>query len=995
MRAMSLLMFLNLSVILVFSTTLLAGYKVNKTYHGFKLTEKRFVKEVNAECFYFIHEKSGARLLKIAADDPNKTFSIAFKTIPESDAGTPHIMEHSVLNGSKNFPVKSPFDILSKGSLNTFLNAMTGGDITIYPVASMNDKDYFNLMHVYLDAVFHPLIYNDLRILEQEGWHHELLNKDSSIVYKGVVYNEMKGAFSSPTRELGYQIDKNLFPDNGYHFSSGGYPITIPTLTYEDFINFHKKYYHPSNSYIYLYGNADLDKELEFIDKEYLSNYEKSDFKASIPLQKPFPEMKQVTAYYSAAEGSSTENQTYLTVNYVCGLNTDQKLLFALDILAEVLVNGESAPLRIALQDAGIGKEVRASVDEMKQNVFQIRVQNANASDKDKFFEIVNKTLQKAIDEGLDMQAVEGRLNRVEFRLREGDDAQKGLTYNFQAMNGWFFAEDPFLSLEYEKPLAEIKSAIKEGYLQQVIEKYMLQNPHSLLLVLEPKPGLETEINNKTEQELSEYKKTLSDNDLDKLVQETHELVAYQEREDSDEAVAKIPMLELKDINPESEWYTVKTNEVAGVPVLHHETFTNNVVYGRLYYDVRVLPTDLVPYAALLAEVLGSLNTQNYSYGDLDKALNLQTGGFSTFLNTYLENRSDKNLIPKFIIDSKATNIKLDKMFELLTEIVNNTIYSDKDRLKAVLTRHQSRLDGNIKQNGFGYTRTRLLSYFSNEGIFDEMTSGVEYYWFVTTLVNNFDEKADSIVNSLTKTAKLLFNKKNLMASVTCSKEDFDVFNSNLENFVKSQSEGDANYKVWDFKPDKKNEGLLAASKVQYVIKGYDYKKLGYKWNGKMRVLSQILSSDYLQNQIRVIGGAYGGFCSFGSTGQVYFASYRDPNLKETLKNFDAAPEYLSNFKADDKEMLRYIIGTIARIDRPLTPSQKGNAAVQNYFQKTTKEDQQKERKAVLASTVDDIKNMKKMVEDILAQNAFCVYGNEEKIQSEKTLFKELVKLTN
>ncbi|MEJ2542625.1 MAG: insulinase family protein [Calditrichaceae bacterium] len=555
MKAISFLLLISFTVILFSSNLLWAGYKVDKTYHGFKLKEKRFVKEVNAECFYFIHEKSGARLLKIAADDPNTTFSISFKTVPESDAGTPHIMEHSVLNGSKNFPVKSPFDILSKGSLNTFLNAMTGGDITIYPVASMNDKDYFNLMHVYLDAVFNPLIYDDPRILKQEGWHHELLNKDSSVVYKGVVYNEMKGAFSSPTRELGYQIDKNLFPDNSYHFSSGGYPSAIPTLTYNDFINFHKKYYHPSNSYIYLYGNADLDKELEFIDKKYLSNYKKSDFKASIPLQKPFSEMKQVTAYYSAAEGSSTENQSYIALNYVSGLNTDQKLLFALDILAEVLVNGESAPLRLALQEAGIGKEVHASVDEMKQNVFQIRVQNANASDKDKFLEIINASLQKAVDEGLDMEAAEGRLNRVEFRLREGDDAQKGLTYNFQTINGWFFAEDPFLSLEYEKPLAEIKSAIKEGYLQQVIKQYMLKNPHALLLVLEPKPGMETEINDKTEQELTEFKKTLSDSDLDKLVEETNELVEYQEREDSDEAVATIPMLGLKDIDPNSEFY--------------------------------------------------------------------------------------------------------------------------------------------------------------------------------------------------------------------------------------------------------------------------------------------------------------------------------------------------------------------------------------------------------------------------------------------------------
>ncbi|MEJ2054391.1 MAG: insulinase family protein [Calditrichaceae bacterium] len=994
MKRISFLMFLCLTVILLFSQSLMAGYEVNKTYHGFKLIEKKFVKEVNADCYYFIHEKSGARLLKIAAEDPNKTFSITFKTVPESNAGTPHIMEHSVLNGSENFPVKSPFDVLLKGSLNTFLNAMTGGDLTIYPVASMNNKDYFNLMHIYLDAVFNPLIYKDPRILKQEGWHYELTNKDSALVYKGVVYNEMKGAFSSPDRELGYQVDKNLFPDNGYHFSSGGYPSEIPTLTYEDFINFHKKYYHPSNSYIYLYGDADLDKELAFIDREYLSAYKKSDAEIKIPLQKPFNEMKEVNAYYSAPEGSSMENQSYLALNYVSGLNTDQKLIFALDILAEVLVNGESAPVRLAVQEAGIGKEIRAGVDEMKQNVFQIRVQNANPADKDKFLAIVNESLQKVIDNGLDMEAVEGRLNRIEFRLREGDDAQKGLTYNFQALNGWLFAQDPFLSLQYEKPLAEIKSAIKEGYLQKVIKEYMLNNPHSLLLVLEPKPGLEAEIAEKTETELADYKASLSKKEVNELVDETKGLIEYQEREDSDEALATIPMLELKDINPKAEWYGISENKVKGVSVLHHETFTNNVVYARLYYDLRVLPTELVPYAALLAEVMGSMNTRNYSYGELDKALNLQTGGFSTFLNSYLENRNDDNLLPKFIVNSKSTNDKVDKMFELITEIVNNTNYADKDRLEDVLTRYQSRLESNIKQNGFGYTRTRLLSYFSNEGMFDEMTGGVEYYRFITGLAGNFDKKSDEIIANLNKTAALLFNRNNLMTSVTCSAEDLPKFNDNVNKFIATQPEHEVNYQTWNFKPEKKNEGLLAASKVQYVIKGYDYKKLGYHWNGQMRVLSQILSSDYLQNQIRVIGGAYGGFSAFGSNGIAYFASYRDPNLKKTLQNYDATPEYLDKFAADDKEMVRYIIGTIARIDRPLTPSQQGNAAVRYYFEKTTREDLQKEREAALSVTAKDIKDMKKMVEDILSQNTYCVYGNEEKIQSEKKLFSELVPLS-
>lgn len=985
---------LSFLLILTFSFILHAEYKVGESYHGFKLKDKHFVKEVNADCYYFEHEKSGARLLKIAADDPNKTFSIAFKTVPESDAGTPHIMEHSVLNGSKNFPVKSPFDVLSKGSLNTFLNAMTGKYVTIYPVASMNDKDFFNLMHVYLDAVFNPLIYTDPRILKQEGWHYELTHKDSAVVYKGVVYNEMKGAFSSPTRELDYQIYKQLFPENGYKYSSGGYPKAIPSLTREDFLNFHKKYYHPSNSYIYLYGNADIDKELQFINNEYLSNYTRSPAKGFFPIQKPFNEMKKVSAYYAVQEDASIEDQTYLALNYVSGLNTDQKLVFALQILDEVLVSSESAPLRLALQEAGIGKEVNAYVDDLKQNVFQIVVQNANPEDTDKFYNLVNEKLKEIVKNGLDKDAVEGSLNRIEFNLREGDDAQKGLTYNFQAINSWFFSDDPFPGLEYEKPLAELKESIKNGYLESVIQKYLIDNTHVLLLTMQPSPGLEKKNDAKTAKELEAFKSTLSDENIIALVSETNELIEYQKREDSEEALATIPLLDLKDINREIEWYDVSEQSILDVPVIHHETFTNGVIYTRLNFDLSVLPVEMIPYAALLSEVMGSLNTENYTYGDLDIALNKHTGGFNTSLTSFLKDRNDKNLMPKFVISAKAMNNKVDKMFELIEEITNKTNYTDKDRLKAVLTRHQSRLDSRVKRDGWGYARTRMQSYYSNQGMFNELRNGIEYYWFVTDLVDNFDKKSDEIISTLTDIVSKLFSRENLIVGSTCAKTDFENYLKQTETFINSLPSKKHVIQKWVFAPEKKNEGLLSASKVQYVLQGYDMNKLGYEWSGKMRVLRQILSSDYMHNKIRVIGGAYGGFAIFLPTGHAYFGSYRDPNLKETLENYAASPEFLTEFTADEQSMTRYIIGTISRLDRPMTPSEQGNLAFRRYLEGTTKSYIQQERDAVLATIPDDIRNMQQLVIDILAQNNYCVYGNEEKLKSEKQLFGDLVKLS-
>ncbi len=981
---------LTILVVLLLNVAVFAGFDTGETYHGFELKEKKFVKEVNAKCFLFEHSKSGARLLKIAADDPNKTFSIAFKTVPQSDAGTPHIMEHSVLNGSKNFPVKSPFDILARGSLNTFLNAMTGSDITIYPVASMNNKDYFNLMHVYLDAVFNPLIYDDPRILKQEGWHYELTDKDAPVVYKGVVYNEMKGAFSSPTRELGFQLQKNLFPDNGYGLSSGGYPTAIPTLTQEAFIDFHKKYYHPSNSYIFLYGDADLDKELSFINSAYLSNYEKSDAKAFIPLQDSFAKMKKVMAYYPAAEGSATEDQTYLSLGYVCGKNTDQKLVFALDILSDVLVNQEAAPVRKALQEAGIGKEVRASVDPMKQNVFEIRVQNANPEENEKFLAIVETTLKRVADEGLDMEAVEGILNRLEFRKREGNDAQKGLTYNFNVLNGWFFAEDPFLSLEWEKPLAAIKADMQKGYLEKVIKSHLLDNPHAVLLTLEPKPGMEKETNARIAEELQAYKASLSDQEIENLIEETQSLIEYQKREDTAEALATIPMLDLEDIDPRTEWYKVTEKNIGDVPLLHYDTFTNDVVYTRLYLDAKVLPQELVPYAALLSEVLSSLNTEKFDYGELDKQLNLHTGGFNTFLGSYLGEQNDDNLMPMFIVQAKAMNNKVDQMLRLTDEIINHTRFTDKERLKAVLTRHQSRLDANVKSNGFGIAITRMRSYFTNAGQFEEKTNGLDYYWFVTDLVNSFDDRYERLIDKLEKTARLLFNRNHAMVSVTCSSDDLKNVTALMEEFLGRLPDEPVTMEEWTFTTDMKNEGLLSASKVQYVLQGYDFKELGYEWNGKMRVLEQILSRDWLTNQIRVIGGAYGGFSSIQPNGQIFFGSYRDPNLTETLENFDGTVDYLNAFDADKETLTRFIIGTIARMDRPLTASQQGNRAVEYYFEKTTADDVQQEREAVLNTSTEDIRSMRQLIADFLSQNTYCVYGNEEKLKANQSLFNDL-----
>ncbi|MCK4750197.1 MAG: insulinase family protein, partial [Bacteroidales bacterium] len=481
-------------LVIVVAFVMLAGYSCQQGmgHPGYTLISKKFVREVNADCYYFEHDKSGAKVFKIAADDPNKTFSIAFKTITDSDCGMPHIMEHCVLEGSENFPVKSPFDEMGKGSLKTFLNAMTAKDVTMYPGASMNMKDYFNLMHVYFDAVFNPLVLKRANTFQQEGWHHELLNPDDPVVYKGVVYNEMKGAFSSPDRELYYQTNKHLFPDNCYQYTSGGRPEAIPELTYEQFINYYREHYHPSNSYIFFYGNADLERELAFIDTAYLSAYDRSEMELEIPMHEPFSELKEVVKPYSVPSGAETKDQAMLSLSFVVGDGTDMELQMAMDVISDVLVNQESAPLRLALQEAGIGQDITAYARVLRQQILTMMVKNANAGEQERFRETVFNTLEKVVEEGLDKEAIEGTINRLEFRLREGDDAQKGIAYMEWILGSWIYNGDPYNGMEYEEPLEKVKAALTSGYLEQIIEEKILNNPHALLLVLEPEPGLET-----------------------------------------------------------------------------------------------------------------------------------------------------------------------------------------------------------------------------------------------------------------------------------------------------------------------------------------------------------------------------------------------------------------------------------------------------------------------------------------------------------------------
>ncbi len=991
-----------MSIVIVLSLLLFSGSavktpraadapKVGDTLHGFTLEQRRFVKELDGECYLFRHNKSGARLLKVASKDDNKVFSVAFKTPPPDDTGIPHIMEHSVLNGSENFPVKSPFDVLSQGSLNTFLNAMTSSDYTIYPVASRNDKDFANLMHVYLDAVFKPLLHKDARILRQEGWHYEMESPEAPLTYKGVVYNEMKGAYSAPERQLELLLSRALFPDNAYGKSSGGHPDSIPDLTYEQFKAFHRQYYHPANSYIYLYGNGDLEKELAFIDGKYLSGYDRIQVDSRIPLQKPLAQPARVHGQYGIPEGAPAEGQTYIARASVYGLNSDQELNIALDILAEALVNHQAAPLRLALQKAGIGRDVSAYADTVQQPVFALSVTHAEAKDAERFEQVFRDTLKEVIARGFDRDMLEGIINRHEFTLREGRGAFTGVLGAMMASAGWMFADDPFVTLSFNKELAAIRSRLGQKYFEGLADKVLLNNPHSCTAVLEPKPGLEKELAAGLEEKLAAAKARKSPEEIAAIVKETKELIAYQQRQDDPEALMTIPLLEIADIEKKEEDLPLARQELAGTPLLHFDTFTKGIVYVDLYFDASGVGQELIPYAQLYSDLLGMMSTAAYSYGDLENQVNLHTGGIFTQLRPLAIGRDDARMKPFFIMRGKAMPEKMERLAELMKQQLLLSNWDDGARLQEMVLRTKAQFEQRLASMGLQIARTRLGSYFSNAGAYQDLISGYGYYQFLCSLAKDLDRAA--VAAKLKAVQGRMVRRAGLQVGVTCQPEQLTGVKKELPKLLAALPGGAIEPAAYRFALQGLNEGFQDASKVQYVLKGADYKKLGFAYNGKMNVLAQLLSTVYLQNAIRVQGGAYGGFSLLDDAGFMAFASYRDPNLKKTVDNYRGAVSFLKDLELDERELRRLIIGTISDWDRPLNPSQKGALAVTRYLRGDTLAMLQKERDEILSTTLEDLRGFTPLVEKVMAQEYLCVVGNEKKIADQKELFKKILPL--
>lgn len=961
---------------------------------AYEVLEKKQSEDLNSLCYLVRHKKTGAKIALLSNDDNNKVFYIGFRTPPTDSTGVAHIIEHTVLCGSAKYPAKDPFIELAKGSLNTFLNAMTYPDKTVYPIASCNDKDFANLMDVYLDAVFHPNIYKEEKIFKQEGWHYQLDSKEDELVYNGVVYNEMKGAFSSPDDVLDREIMNALYPDNSYGVESGGDPDFIPDLTYEAFLDFHRAYYHPSNSYIYLYGDMDMAEKLLYLDEEYLSKYEALAIDSEIRTQEAFAKTKYIEKEYPIMDNESEQDNTYLTYNVALKDNLDPEKYVALQILDYALCSAPGAPIKQALIDLGVGKDVYSTYENgIKQPFFSVVAKNANAEQQELFAKTIEEILEKIVKEGIDRKAFLAGINFYEFRYREADFGShpKGLLWGLQMFDSWLYDENlPFLHLEANDTYTSLKKKVETGYFEKLIQEDILQNTHKAILTVKPVKGLTAKKEKKLAAFLQAKKESLTEQEIEQIVEETEALRLYQEEPSPKEDLEKIPHLTREDIKKEAEPYVNEERSIQDTKVLFHNLFTNEIGYIKLLFDIKDIPSEYVPYLGLLKAFIGLLDTEHYSYGELFNEMNYQTGGISTTVNTYCNANNPEEFRLMFEVKAKALYPNQDKAFELIREILLATKYDQYKRLKELIEETKSHAQAHMISAGHSVAAIRALSYVSATAAVSEQISGVAFYRFLEDLEEHFEERKEEVADKMKKLADFMFRADHMMVDYTGTEAGYEAIpalvTSLKEAFSKDSTEGEG----IAFAEDKKNEGFMTAGQVQYVCRAGNYRKQGLPYTGALRVLKTIMGYEYLWIQVRVKGGAYGCMCSFGKSGDSFFVSYRDPHLEQTVKTYEKIAEYVEGFQADEETMTKYIIGTVSDMDIPFTPASKGSYSLSGYLTGCTYEMLQKEREEVLNVSVEDVQKLSEYMKAIMDADCFCVVGTEEKIQSRKNMFKQV-----
>lgn len=965
-------------------------WKMGDMVHGFRVNSMSHIEEVNSDAYLMEHVKSGARLMYLDNDDDNKVFYICFRTTPDNSKGTPHIMEHSTLCGSRKYPLKEPFVELAKGSLNTFLNAITWPDKTMYPIASRNDVDFHNLMDVYLDAVFYPNCLKNPQILMQEGWHYELENKDAPLTYNGVVYNEMKGALSSPEAIMEDRAMEKLFPNTTYGVESGGDPEVIPTLSFREFTEFHRRFYHPSNSYIYLYGDMDFEKTLDYLDREYLSAFDKRNVDSMVKTQAPFSKRVSLTAPYGIAENESTEGKAIhaLYTAFNDHMTTMDSLAFR--ILNYVLIDMDGAPLKQAVLDAGLGSDLSGSYgDSYKQPVWIVEATGSEVDKQAAFADVVDSTLRSIALKGIDKDMLEAALNRTEFTARENDyqGRPKGLFYGVRAMDMWLYDRNPMDALRYIDDMNTLRKNLKTNYFENLLLRYVIKNPHQVLITMKPEKGLTEKANQETAEKLASFKSSLSDEQLEKIMASTKALKERQASGETEEALKTIPLLSRKDLKRPIEEEVLGKESVSGVDHFHFQVHTNGITYLNLYFTLGNLKEADIPYAILLSSLLRSLSTTKHSYTELARLSNAYTGGMSFALNGYGKVNDTSSYLPALTIRAKALTSKTDKLMDLLGEVINHTLFTDAKRLKELVLQEKSEWDMSAFSRGHTLVMTRLTSYFSKGGEFAEQ-SGLSYYYFLADLVKHFDENREGLQEKLAAVSGKIFTRSGLFFETIGEEEEKKAVLENLPLLLDDMEVGVKTAPhVYSFPPESRNEAFLTSGKVQYVAKGGNFKSHGFAYTGALRVMETILRYEYLWKKVRVLGGAYGAFTQFLRDGTAILCSYRDPNLAQTIRAYEELPAYLENLTLSDREMTKYVIGTMAADEIQLTPSMKGERAMVHYLSGNTRESRMKIRDEIINCQVEDIRRLAPLVDSVMKDPYICVMGSEDKIQKDKDLF--------
>lgn len=960
---------------------------------AYEILQDREIADLNSRGILLRHKKTGARVALLSNDDENKVFYIGFRTPPTDSTGVAHIIEHTVLCGSEKYPLKDPFVELVKGSLNTFLNAMTYPDKTVYPVASCNDKDFQNLCDVYMDAVLHPNIYKNDLIFAQEGWHYELEDADSELKLNGVVYSEMKGAFSSPDGVLSREVFSSLYPDTIYGVESGGDPDVIPSLTYENYLNFHRTYYHPSNSYIYLYGNMDMAEKLVWLDEEYLSKYDHLEVDSSIGIQKAFGRnaVREIEKQYPITDAESEENASYLTYNCTMGTSLDQKKQLAFQILDYALCSAPGAPLKQALIEKGIGQEITSTLDnELLQPYYTIAAKKADAGRKEEFLATIRETLEGLVKNGIDEKSLRAAVNNLEFKYREADFGSfpKGLIYGLQMLGSWLYDDnEPFMNVEIGDTFAFLREQIGTDYYTELVRTYLLESEHASTLTLKPQKGLTAKKDKELADKLAAYKASLSAEEKEALIARTKALREFQEAEDKKEDIEKIPLLTRKDIDPEAQKLVNEVRDVNGTKVLYHDIFTNGIGYVRFVFDMNRLPSELYPYAGLLKCVLGNIDTEHYSYNDLNNEINMNTGGFQSGISIFADAKNPEEFKVVFDLRIKAFYDSLPEAFTLMTELMLRSKLDDGKRLKEIIDETRSQIESAMMSAGHAFAAGRAMAYYSKTALAADMTGGYDFYCMIRELSDHFEERRSELTDKLVQVMKSLFRPENLMLDYTAEEKGYQLIPQLLSAAVQELYTEPVPKGSFDCVPVKKNEGFFTAGKVQYVCRAGNFLSAGLPYTGALLVMRTIMSYDYLWFQVRVKGGAYGCMTLVKRCGDSCFVSYRDPNLQKTVETYEGAVKYLKEFDADERGMTKYVIGTMSDLDTPLTPSMKGARSLTAYLSGYGDEEIQKERDEVLNVTVEDIRGLADYIQAMLDGNNICVVGNEDEIRSSGDLF--------